>query len=105
MFRKLDEAYEDDLHVEDFMPGLDKLQSKLTPELERRIYDLETLPQAELLKIVNESVPGLPLKSLPREDLLNLARLAIMGELGIDLKGLLGGLSPLDPPFGPHKFR
>jgi tetratricopeptide (TPR) repeat protein len=104
LFRKLDEAFEEDYQLDDFMPGLEEMHSKLTPELERRIMKLETLSQAELLKIVHESVPGLPLKGLPREELLNLARLAIMGELGIDLKSLLGGL-PLDLPFGPQKFR
>lgn len=105
LLRKLDEAYEDDLHLEDFIPNPGKLQSKLTPELERRIYELETLSQAELLKIVSQYIPGMPLKSLPREELLNLARIALMGELGIDLKGLLGGLLPSNLPFGPHKLR
>ena len=105
MFRQLDEALEEDYFDEDYLPGIENLQRNLTPDLERRIMELDSKPHAELLAMVSKALPDLPLQSLPHRDLLNIAQMMLMGELGLDLNALFGDLVPPGLLQKPKKSR
>ena len=101
-FRALEE-YEEEGFDADFLPGLEGLQAKLTPDLERRIMEVDDLPREKLLAMLAQAMPGAPLHNMPRAALLDMARMLLMNELGIDLKAIFGGALPLDLPPPPKR--
>jgi hypothetical protein len=82
---------------EDFLPELQNFESKMTPDFQKRMMELDTMPKAKLADMLAKAMPGLPIKSLSHEDLLNMARMMLMDEMGIDVQRLLGGATPFDP--------
>jgi tetratricopeptide (TPR) repeat protein len=103
-FRELDEAgdlgYEDDLP-----PGFEGFDRGNLPALMKRMMELQNLPRAELIRLAAKAMPGLPVKNLPDEKLMDIALLAVMEEFGLDLDSMPGGQFPFGPPEKPPKFR
>jgi tetratricopeptide (TPR) repeat protein len=95
-FEALDEADEFEFD-EDFLPELQNFESKMTPDFQKRMMELDTLPKAKLADMLAKAMPGLPLKHLSHDDLLNMARMMLMDEMGVDVQRLLGGAIPFDP--------
>ena len=66
----------------------------------KRMDELEDMPRAELIAMLAKALPvSLPLKNMSHQELMDIAAVMVMGELGVDLGSLLGGASP----FGPAK--
>jgi len=104
LFQKLDELEGGYFDV-DYLPGIENLQKNLSPDLERRIMELDSKSHAELVAMVSKVLPDLPLQSLPHRDLLNIAQMMLMGELGLDLNALFGELVPPGLLQNPKKSR
>lgn len=103
-FRELDESQNIDFGG--VLPfGLDGVEPKMLPAIMKRMAELEYMPRAELIAMIADAMPGLPIKNLPDDRLLEIARLVVIGESGIDMDSLFDVLSPLGLPKKPSKFR
>jgi hypothetical protein len=103
-FRELDEA-EDFGNEDGLPPGFENFDRANLPALTKRMIELQNLPRAELIRLAGKIMPGLPLKMLSDDKLMDIAMLAVMEEFGMDLDSLPGGQSPFGTPEKPPKFR
>ncbi len=103
-FRELDESL--DNGFKGGMPfDLDGLNPNMLPAIMKRVTELEMMPRSELFAIIADAIPGLPLKNLPDEGLMDIARLVAMGEFGFDIGGMLDMIASLDTPKKSPKSR
>ncbi len=98
-FRELEESEDFGFDEEDLPPGFEDLDPTMMPAMMKRIMEMEFLPREDLIRIIAKGMPGLPVKSLPDAQLLDIARLMVMEEFGINLDSMYDGPSP----FGPVK--
>jgi len=98
-FRELDDPLDFGFD-EDLPPGLEDFSPSMAPAMMKRMDELEDMPRAELIAMLAKALPvSLPLKNMSHQELMDIAAVMVMGELGVDLGSLLGGASP----FGPAK--
>ena len=100
LFRELEDDPLDFGFDADFPPSFEGMDPNLMVSMGKRMDEIENMPRAELIAMLAKALPkGLPLKNMPHAELLELAAVMVMGELGFGLDSLLGGSSP----FGPAK--
>ena len=98
-FRELDDPLDFGFD-EGLPPGLEDFSPSMAPAMMKRMDELEDMPRTELIAMLAKALPvGLPLKNMSHQELMDIAAVMVMGELGIGLDRLFGGSSP----FGPAK--
>ncbi|MFZ4702268.1 MAG: hypothetical protein ACOYMG_19675, partial [Candidatus Methylumidiphilus sp.] len=103
-FRELDgdRDLENDYYLP---PGFEDFDPRMAPAMMKRMDEVENMPRAELIAMISKALPGMPLKNMSQQELLEMAAVMMLGELGIGLEKVLGALSPGGPAKKPPKSR
>jgi hypothetical protein len=99
-FQQLDESLD-----EDFMEGLPHLpfggndmDPRTMAELMKRMVEIPKMSREEMIRRISRVQPGLPLKGLPDDSLMDLTLLITMEELGLDAGEMMPNLFPTQGP-------